>query len=124
VGHLGLIDDEDRPRVLPVTFALWEGELWSVVDAKPKGVAPDRLARVRYLRRRPAAALTVDHYSEDWNRLAWVQALGDVRILDAAEAGGPLDALARKYEPYRFSMPPGPVLGLAPRRFICWRAAP
>ena len=109
---------------MPVTFALWEGELWTVVDGKPKGVPPDRLARVRFLRRRPAAALTVDRYSEDWNRLAWVQTLGDVRILDVEEARGPLGALAAKYQPYRFSPPPGPLLGLAPRRIISWRAAP
>jgi hypothetical protein len=29
VGHLGVIDDEGAPRVLPVTFALVEGDIWS-----------------------------------------------------------------------------------------------
>jgi PPOX class probable F420-dependent enzyme len=122
VGHLGLLDDDDRPRVLPVTYALWEGSLWSAVDAKPKRVEPGEVARVRFLRRRPEAALTVDRYSEDWSSLAWVQVLGSVEIVAAAGAPEALDALARRYEPYRSSDPPGPLLRLVPRRCLHWRA--
>ena len=44
VAHLGLLDDEDRPRVLPVTFALTEGRLYSAVDDKPKRV-PGQIGR-------------------------------------------------------------------------------
>ena len=53
------------------------GALVSAVDHKRKDVPPERLARVRWLRARPRAALTVDHYEEDWSRLAWVQAIGE-----------------------------------------------
>jgi PPOX class probable F420-dependent enzyme len=122
VGHLGLLDDDDLPRVLPVTFALWDGSLWSAVDAKPKSVAPDQLARVRFLRRRPEAALTVDEYSDDWSRLAWVQVLGRARVGAREGTAGPLEALARKYEPYRQSPPRGPLLQIEPRRVLRWRA--
>jgi PPOX class probable F420-dependent enzyme len=122
VGHLGLLDDDDRPRVLPATFALWDGSLWSAVDAKPKAVPPDELARVRFLRRRPEAALTVDEYSDDWSRLAWVQVLGRGRIVPLEGMAGPIEALARKYEPYRESTPPGPLLQIEPRRVLHWRA--
>ncbi|MGA8925665.1 MAG: pyridoxamine 5'-phosphate oxidase family protein, partial [Solirubrobacterales bacterium] len=82
VGRLGLVDDEGAPRVLPVTFALAEGRIWSAIDQKPKRAGEP--ARLRYLRRDPRAALTVDHYSDDWEELAWVQVLGTVRILDQA----------------------------------------
>jgi PPOX class probable F420-dependent enzyme len=121
VGHLGLLDADDRPRVLPVTFAPWDGELWTAVDHKPKRVTGPELARVRWLRRSPAAALTVDRYSDDWERLAWVQALGRVDVLDAPEPGV-LEALADKYAQYGERAPEGPFLRLRPERVLCWRA--
>jgi PPOX class probable F420-dependent enzyme len=122
VGHLGLIDDRDRPRVLPVTFAVFEDALWSAVDHKPKRVPPWELARVRYLRRRPEAALTVDRYDEDWDKLAWVQAVGRVEIAEPEDHPGALDALCRKYAPYGESTPPGPLLHLVCERALSWTA--
>jgi len=121
VGHLGLLDGEGGPRVLPVTYAVCDGDAWSAVDDKPKSVPGPELARVRWLRADPRAALTVDVYEDDWERLAWVQLLGDVDVLDAAEAGV-LEALAAKYEAYRDRPPAGPFLRLRPLRALCWRA--
>jgi PPOX class probable F420-dependent enzyme len=122
IAHLGLLDGEGRPRVLPVTFAVCGEQLVSAVDHKPKRVAGEDLARVRWLRARPHAALTVDHYDEDWSKLAWVQALGHVRILDAPDAAPALAALVERYEPYRRQAPAGPVLVIAPERLLWWRA--
>jgi PPOX class probable F420-dependent enzyme len=121
VGHLGLLDGDDRPRVLPVTFAVCDGALVSAVDHKPKRVPGDELARVRWLRRNPAAALTVDRYDDDWSRLAWVQALGRADVLDEPPAGA-REALAGKYDQYRERPPAGPFLVLTPERFLYWSA--
>jgi PPOX class probable F420-dependent enzyme len=123
VAHLGLLDMEDRPRVLPVTFALAGGALWSVVDEKRKRAADRELARVRWLRRRPEAALTVDLYDDDWSRLAWVQVLGRVEIVEVTDGSEGLEALAAKYAPYREREPPGPLLRLVPERALHWSAA-
>jgi PPOX class probable F420-dependent enzyme len=120
VARLGVLDDRDRPRVLPVTYALEGGALWSAIDRKPKRGEP---ARLRYLKRNPNAALTVDRYDDDWSRLAWVQVLGEVEILDPERAASGLAALADKYAQYRDDPPPGPVLRLDPGRALCWRAA-
>ena len=119
VGRLGLLDDHDRPRVQPVTFALSGGAIYSAVDRKPK--RPGEPARVRYLRRRPEAALTVDHYEDDWDRLAWVQVLGRVKLLEPGDAPGAMEALAAKYPQYRDDPPPGPLLQLVPERALHWR---
>src|SRR3954468_8422731 len=81
VAHLGLRDDAGHPRVLPVTFAMHAGSVWTAIDNKPK--RPGEPARVPWLRARPEAALTVDRYDDDWTRLAWVQVLGAVEVLDA-----------------------------------------
>jgi PPOX class probable F420-dependent enzyme len=125
VARLGLLDVEGHPRVLPVTFAVAEGRIWSAVDEKPKRDPAQELARVRYLRRDPRAALTVDRYSDDWEELAWVQVLGAVEIVEAVEAAAAtgFESLIAKYEPYRESAPPGPLLALDPKRFLLWRAS-
>jgi len=120
VGRLGLVDDEGAPRVLPVTFAVADGVIWSAIDQKPKRSGEP--ARLRFLRRDPRAALTVDRYSDDWEELAWVQVLGSVRILDASEGTAGLAALSGKYRPYRDQEPPGPLLALQPERYLWWRA--
>jgi PPOX class probable F420-dependent enzyme len=121
VARLGMLDADDLPRVLPITYALYDGAFWSAIDQKPKRAAEP--ARIRYLRRRPEAALTVDRYSDDWDELAWVQALGHVDLVATRDAPHGLAALVAKYQPYRREPPPGPLLRLSPARFLCWRAS-
>jgi PPOX class probable F420-dependent enzyme len=120
VARLGILDLEGGPRVLPVTFAVAEGRFWSAIDQKPKRSGEP--ARLRFLRRDPRAALTVDRYSDDWDELAWVQVLGQVEIVEIGEGAGGLAALRSKYEPYREEPPPGPLLALKPERYLWWRA--
>jgi PPOX class probable F420-dependent enzyme len=121
VGRLGLLDEEGAPRVLPVTYAMAEGRVWSAIDSKPK--RSKEPARLRFLRRDPRAALTVDSYSDDWDELAWVQVLGPVEIVEIADGRAGLAALSKKYEPYRDQVPPGPLLALEPQQYLSWRAS-
>ena len=121
MGRLGLLDLEGAPRVLPVTYAVAEGRIWSAIDDKPKRAGEP--ARLRFLRRDPRAALTVDRYSDEWEELAWVQVLGRVEIVEVADGEAGLAALREKYEPYRDQAPPGPLLALKPERYLWWRAA-
>jgi len=116
VARLGLLDERDHPRVLPVTFAVFDGAVWSAIDHKPKRTAEP--ARLRRLRRRPDAALLVDRYDDDWSRLAWVELRGPVTIHPLGPA---LDALAERYEQYRSEPPQGPLLRLEPRDAAWWQ---
>jgi PPOX class probable F420-dependent enzyme len=118
VARLALLDERDLPRVLPVTFAVWEGAVWSAIDRKPKRAAEP--ARVRRLRRRPEAALLVDRYEDDWSQLAWLELRGPVSIHPVGPA---LEALALRYEQYRADPPPGPLLRLEAQDAVWWRAA-
>jgi PPOX class probable F420-dependent enzyme len=120
VARLAYVDEDDHPRVLPVTFAVAGGALWSAIDEKPKR-APEP-ARLRHLRRRPEAALLVDLYDDDWTRLAWVQLLGKVDVLPAESAPEAMEALAGKYAPYAERRPPGPLLRLSVERSRQWRS--
>lgn len=121
VARLGLIDDDGRPRVLPVTYALSAGILYSAIDQKPKR-SPEP-ARLRLLARRPEVALTVDRYDDDWSELAWVQLLGRIEIVPVDAEPDAMEALAVKYAAYRAEPPPGPLLRLMTERTVCWRAA-
>ena len=121
VARLGYLDGEDRPRVLPVTFAVADGLVWTAIDDKPKR-RPEP-ARVAYLRRRPEASLLMDEYDDDWTRLAWVQLLGRVDIVPIDAAPEAVEALAVKYSQYASSTPPGPLLRLEVERVLHWRAA-
>ena len=120
VARLAYVDEHDHPRVLPVTFAVANGAVWSAIDEKPKRRAEP--ARLRHLRRRPQAALLVDVYDDDWSRLAWVQLLGTVELLPVDSAPDAMEALARKYAPYAERTPPGPLLRLTVERTRQWRS--
>jgi PPOX class probable F420-dependent enzyme len=120
VGHLGLLDEGGAPRVQPITYARVGDALWSAVDDKPKRRPGELPARIRRLRADGRAALTVDRYDEDWTRLAWVQVLGEITVVDLRD--DVLAALAARYAPYRERPPGGPLLRLQPRRLLCWRA--
>jgi PPOX class probable F420-dependent enzyme len=122
VGHLGLIDAAGRPRVLPVTYAMCEGAAWTVVDNKPKRPGSEP-ARVRWLRERPHAALTVDRYDDNWSELRWVQLIGEIAVLDRPPTGPGVAALGLRYPQYRAEPPPGPLLRLTIARALWWRAA-
>jgi PPOX class probable F420-dependent enzyme len=121
VGRLGFADDSGLPRVLPITYAVVDGAVWSAIDLKPK--SSDEPARVRWLRARPDAALVVDHYADDWGSLAWVQLLGRVEVVAVDEGSEGLAALTSKYPQYVAEPPPGPLLRLDVARALCWRAS-
>lgn len=122
VGHLGMIDLDGRPRVLPVTYAIHEAAVWTAIDNKPKRTDREP-ARVPWLRGQPHAALTVDRYEDDWSELRWVQFVGEVAVLDGPPVGEVLRALADRYPQYRVDPPPGPVLRLDIVRAVWWRAS-
>jgi PPOX class probable F420-dependent enzyme len=122
VAHLGLLDSDDDPRVLPITFAIAGGRIWSAIDSKPKRAGGEP-ARLGFLRRRPEVALTVDRYQDDWSRLAWVQVLGRASLHPVDAEPDALAALTDKYEQYATDPPPGPMIGIEPRRALTWRAA-
>ena len=104
----------------PVTFARVADTLVTAIDAKPKRAGIP--ARVRRIEANPRVTLTVDHYDDDWTKLAWVQALAHATIThldDRARA-----ALEAKYAQYRESTPlTGPLITLSPLRILCWRAS-
>ena len=92
---LATVADDGRAALVPVCYCVAPGAadgevvIYSPLDEKPKrGADPLRLARVRNLLARPAVTLLVDHWDEDWTRLAWLRLEGAARILPPPGSAG------------------------------------
>jgi PPOX class probable F420-dependent enzyme len=120
VARLATVRPDGSPHVVPVTFAVREGNIiYSVVDAKPKRTTA--LQRIANLRAEPRCALLVDHYEDDWSALWWVRADGVGKVIDAPAADHEgLLALTRRYSHYRTNRPTGPLLTVTVTRWSGW----
>jgi PPOX class probable F420-dependent enzyme len=119
VGRLATVTPEIQPHVVPCCFVLEGQTVYSAVDAKPKSTLA--LRRLENLDVNPSCSLLVDHYGEDWTSLWWVRMDGAGRVIrDGSERQDALDLLATKYEQYRNTRPPGPVVALEIERWRTW----
>ncbi|MHC3467379.1 TIGR03668 family PPOX class F420-dependent oxidoreductase [Streptomyces sp. 7R007] len=131
VARLATVDAGGRPHLVPVVFAVGEGDhIVMAVDGKPKTTT--RLARLRNIAVHPAVCLLVDAYDEDWERLWWARADGGARVIppgaphetDRARYAAAIALLARKYPQYRHRPPEGPVTAVTVLRWSGWHAGP
>jgi PPOX class probable F420-dependent enzyme len=119
VGRLATVDEESRPHLVPICFALEGDILYSAVDEKPK--RSKRLKRLENIRRHTKVTVLVDHYEEDWARLWWVRLDGTATILEEGpEREQALALLRAKYEQYRDESPTGPVIAVRIDRWRGW----
>ncbi|AVH54967.1 MULTISPECIES: TIGR03668 family PPOX class F420-dependent oxidoreductase [Streptomyces] len=129
-ARLATVDAELRPHLVPVVFAAHGGEIVTAIDHKPKRT--QRVKRLRNIAAHPAVCLLVDAYDEDWDRLWWVRADGDARIVPPGAPEPPVEAayaaaiaaLRDKYAQYQQQPPDGPVIAITVHRWHGWRAAP
>lgn len=102
VGRLATADADARPHAVPVCFAFVGDRIVTPIDEKPKSVSPSALRRSRDIEENPRVALLVDHYTDDWDGLGWVQVRGTAT---RCSSGDPLHArgvaaLEDKYDQY------------------------
>jgi PPOX class probable F420-dependent enzyme len=123
VGRLATLRTDGTPRLVPITFALVDGLVCSVVDqVKPK--RSGQLARLADVRRDPRVGLVVDHYEADWTRLWWVRVDGTAAVHEVGSLRErALDALAEKYPAYAAARPAGPLLVITPTAWTGWTAS-
>lgn len=123
VGRLATADAEGHPHVVPVCFALVDEGIVTPIDEKPQRVPPDSLRRSKDISANPRVALIVDHYTDDWSQLGWVQVRGTAtRCLpdnDPHTAG--VMALRAKYEQYAtHDLESRPIIAIFPDRVRSW----
>lgn len=123
VGRLATADGEGRPHVVPVCFALVDDDIVTPIDEKPQRVEPDALRRSRDIDENPRVALLVDHYTDDWSRLGWVQVRGTATRRppgDPPHSAG-VTALRRKYDQYAaHDLDERPLVHISPGSVRSW----
>ena len=106
---------------MPIAFAVAGETIYSAVDAKPKRTRA--LRRLANVRENPAVSLLVDHWDEeDWERLWWVRADGEGRVLDPGEPEA-VQAIGLLRERYPRQREAGEVLAVDVARWSGWTAA-
>lgn len=123
VGRLATTDADGRPHAVPICFALVNDSIVTPLDEKPKAVARDSLRRVRNIDANPFVSLVVDHWTEDWARLGWVQVRGSARLVDPGvdEHGPGVSALRAKYAQYKdHALDEYPLIWIEPSSVVSW----
>ena len=125
MARLATTDEEGHPHIIPVCFVYDGRAFYTALDAKPKRVRPERLARVRHIRAQPSVALLVDEYREDWEQLWYIQVRGTAELLSDSEGEEQAKArrlLKAKYSQYEAGLLPDRALliRIRPDRIISW----
>jgi PPOX class probable F420-dependent enzyme len=119
VAALATSRPSGAPHVVPVTFAIVDEVIYSMVDRKPKTTTA--LQRLDNIEAHPRVSLLVDHYDEDWSALWWVRADGDATVseerVDLAVARS---CLQEKYPQYRDQPPGGPAIRIEITGVTSW----
>jgi PPOX class probable F420-dependent enzyme len=127
VAHLATADQYARPQVVPIVFVL-DGELlYFPLDRKPKREDDwHMLRRVRNIETNGRVSIVVDHYDEDWTKLAWVLLEGVATILETGDERDAAAArLAKKYAQYeRGALDDRPVVRVVIERAVQWNGSP
>ena len=122
VAHLATADRNGRPHVIPICFAFDGKTLYSPIDEKPKKISPLKLKRIINIRENPRVAVVIDHYDENWKKLAYVLITGRAAILLAGQKHKKAALLLRrKYPQYRrMAIDRRPMIRIVPTRATSW----
>ena len=123
IGHLATADSTGQPHVIPVCYASDGTTIYIALDTKPKRVAPTQLRRIRNILANPQVSLVVDHYSENWAKLAYVLVRGTALLLPPPnEQHTQAIALLRQRYPQYQAMPihSQPVIAIIPSAVVSW----
>ena len=122
-GRLATADTEGRPHVVPVCFALVNDHIVTPIDEKPQRASPDELRRCRDISENPRVALLIDHYTDNWSQLGWLQVRGTATYCPPSEEphSSGVIALRQKYEQYAaHDLENRPLIRISPGSVRSW----
>lgn len=126
IAHLATASGVGEPHNIPLCFWFDGSRFYFVIDEKPKRKGGTKIKRMKNIAENPRVALVVDHYDEDWNRLAYVLIHGDARIVeDDAEYALAVQHLRHKYSQYHamaLTQQKNPAIRIEPQRVHIWGA--
>jgi PPOX class probable F420-dependent enzyme len=124
VAHLATADRNGRPHVIPICFVFDGKNFYSPIDEKPKRTAPSKLKRLRNIAENPQVSIVIDHYDENWAKLAYILITGRARVLaSGSNHRKAVNFLRRKYSQYRsMRIDRSPMIVIRPTRTTSWGA--
>jgi PPOX class probable F420-dependent enzyme len=126
VARLATANQDGDPHVVPVCYAFDGERFFIALDEKKKRVEVTALRRVRNIVDRPRVALLIDHYDDDWTRLAYVLIRGKAVLLGLDdEAHQPAVALLRtRYSQYlSMTLEESLMIAIVPERVTSWASS-
>jgi PPOX class probable F420-dependent enzyme len=125
IAHLATADKSGQPHVIPICFASDGKYFYSPIDEKPKRVAPRKLRRVKNIEANSRVALVIDHYDENWQKLAYVLITGTARIIFRGRRHATaVSSLRKKYRQYRaMAIHERPMIAIKPKKMVLWGRA-
>ncbi len=124
LAHLATADTSGAPHVIPICYWFDRARFYFAIDEKPKRGRGMTLKRMRNIATNPSVALVIDHYEEDWNKLAYVLVRGRASVVDDREEYLlALRSLRDKYPQYRamaLSLELNPMVRIDPEHVHVW----
>ncbi len=126
IAHFATTSGAGEPHNIPLCFWFDGARFYFVIDEKPKRKGGTAIKRMKNIAANPRVALVIDHYDEDWTRLAYVLVHGDAKIVDdEAEYMLAIQHLRHKYAQYRamqLTREKNPAIRIEPTRIHAWGA--
>ena len=124
VARLSTVDISGKPHVVPIVYVFDGDVIYTPIDGKAKKKGRKEIQRVKNIKNNSSVSVVIDDYSEEWDKLAWVQIRGDAGLIekgDEYEKG--VGLLRKKYSQYRddrisISM----LIVIKPVKIISWQA--
>ena len=116
-GVLTTLEPDGSGHSVPIVFVVSGSEIVSPIDHKPKtgGV----LARVRNIERDDRVTVLVDHWDEDWKRLAWVMVRGHA-VIESHSPSEVVQSLNARYQQYAPDERPDALIRIRPTKLTWW----
>ena len=125
-ARLATVDQQARPHIVPICFALHDNKLYTPVDEKPKTPDYTKLRRLRNITEHPRVQVLFDEYDDsDWTRLRYVQLRGHARVIDSGiEHADAIQRLRSRYEQYiEMALESRPVIAIDVDGVVDWKAS-
>ncbi|MGH2773849.1 MAG: pyridoxamine 5'-phosphate oxidase family protein [Actinomycetota bacterium] len=116
-GVMTTLDPDGSGHSVPVVFAVVGDEIVSPIDHKPK--SGRQLRRLSNIERDDRVTLLVDHWDEDWKRLAWVMVRAHAVVHEAAQPEV-ASALNARYPQYAPDELPDALIRMLPTKLSWW----
>jgi PPOX class probable F420-dependent enzyme len=122
VAHLATADTDGQPHVIPICFVYDGKNFYSPIDEKPKRATTLKLKRLRNITANPQVAIVIDHYDEDWTKLAYVLVVGRARVtVRGVSHRNAVKLLRKKYLQYgSMAIDRRPLIVIRPKKVTSW----